>query len=112
MVRNARFWIWENGDWVKLTMRPGQTITRYWRMPCDEGWASAYSQYQFNGSHVLVECESDGCDCDGRLTDSRLFVCPLANLKAIEADEDRPARPEWEKVRARQFDEYAEMAGY
>ena len=31
-TKNARFWIWENNGWIKLTLCPGQELT--WTVMC------------------------------------------------------------------------------
>lgn len=109
---NARFWIWWNDDWVKLTLRPGQSVSMFTGGPTDEGFACESQEYSFDADVVECAITTWGRDCDGRhewLGDSS---CHVTRLKDREADEHGPARPEWERGHSRQYDQYAEMAGY
>ncbi len=108
---NARFWLWINDGWVKLTLRPGQTLAWASTRSTDEGWASEYECFEHDGAGVLSVCGTDGVDCDGRLETHREFYCPLECLKAHVAD-DGTFIPSWDRKPAYQRDHSAEMAGY
>ena len=49
---NARFWIWWNGDWVKITLRPGQSIAMRCGGATDEGFNVESSGYEHDGDRV------------------------------------------------------------
>lgn len=114
--RNARFWVWECGGWVKLTLRPGQSLSYAWFRTADEGWDSERVTWSHTGNAVECESDSSGADCDGRLDRSSLVSCPLAELQSdpVEADNSGRSifRPNWERVSASQRDHFAEAAGY
>ena len=42
---NARFWQWINGGPVKITLRPGQTITHYVGGSTDEGYERTWHKW-------------------------------------------------------------------
>lgn len=111
-MRNARFWIWHSpGDcWVKLTLRPGQTLSFGYGGRTDEGWSYHSETYSHDGDYVSCEVENDGVDCDGRLSSCNRFTCSIHDLAAREVD-DRHV-PEWTRVHASWRDYEAEKAGY
>lgn len=117
-MRNARFWTWCGDGWVKVTLRPGQSLLwgRFERT--DEGYNVESCRWEYDDGLGLVmeEYTSGGRDCDGRLTVHTDYVCPVDELAAVpaESDEygDRPARPAWVRTADWQRDEYAEAAGY
>lgn len=37
MQRNARFWVWHNDDYVKLTLSPGESISTFQSESTEEG---------------------------------------------------------------------------
>lgn len=109
---NARFWVWWNDGWVKLTLRPEQKLECGWRKPTDEGWSSYYESWEHDGSGVLCQSEDDGVDCDGRLTRNWEGYCPLERLSWVETDDLEVNRPAWERGNAYQRDYSAEACGY
>jgi len=68
--QTVRFWEYVNDGPVKITLRPGQTLTHYQGEPDDEGWSSFTQIWEYDDVLGIVEREqiSDGSDCDGRLT--------------------------------------------
>ena len=112
MRTNARFTDWISGADVTITLRPGQRLAWHTgRRAHEEGWSSEARVYSFDGSTVRCETITDGRDCDGRLTQTNVVECPLADLRARN-DEYVTAAPAWERVYSGQRDEYAELAGY
>lgn len=129
MTKNARFWLWWHDGWVKITMRPDQTLEAGYGGRTDAGWSSYRERWSFDGDKVTCETESDGVDCDGRLTRWHKSECDLHHLAEISHikqsdtfneetfswfvdDPDAPLTPDWQKVNESQYDQYAEMAGY
>jgi hypothetical protein len=114
---NARFWVYVNDGWVKLTMKPDSELVHYRRGPCDEGWSGNGSTWRFDG-HTLREYWIDeGRDCDGYIRTTGERYCDVGELKARveEADSqfpDNPPRPVWHAGDERVHDEYAVAAGY
>lgn len=115
---NARFWEWINGGWVKLTLRPEQMLEWYRWARHDEGWSSESIQWKHAMDRVVRESETDGTDCDGRLTQRTVTECLLERLtlctahKSSEREWTPVGVPEWEQVEASQRDYFAEAMGY
>lgn len=118
-LRNARFWIWENDDWVKVTVKVHQQLVWYQGGPTHEGWRSKRVVFTHVGDVIERETTSDGCDCDGRLTRTHTEICKIENLKLDEPYREEgsndwvpPGVPQWEKESSFQRDYEAERAGY
>ena len=58
-TRNARFWVYENGTDVKLTLRPGQALRHHTGGPDEEGWSSTLTTWEFPADENAIYCESD-----------------------------------------------------
>ena len=105
-----------NGGLVKITLRPGQSLSWETRGPTDEGWSA--EGYTWTHAGDVIECEgwSDGRDCDGRLSSYAESVCSLDELQAgnepYAEDCEGIRYPRWERVDAGQRDYQAELAGY
>lgn len=120
--RNARFWCWVADGWVRVTLRPGQSLTwgRSWRDP--EGWGFETSTWRHVGQGVEEDWARGGRDCDGYVEAAGLLFCPLERLAAVPAWEDAPehrfagrliGRPDWrEAAPTRCRDEYAVAANF
>jgi hypothetical protein len=113
---NARFWTYANGGWIKLTLRPGDTLAHCTGGPTEEGWERRSETYEFDGRHVRREILSEGRDCDGYLSRFVSQECPLARLAAVEVEPDYAPpggfRPDWVDADAEVYDEQAVLAGY
>ena len=112
---NARFWEFVNGDAVKLTLKPGQTLEHYQGGRTDEGWQSTATTWSLDadGRMLRREITSDGADCDGRLTsgcDSIAPADPAGFVPMYYTPQLR--RPDWRDAGGWQRDQYAEAAGY
>lgn len=117
--KNARFWVWHNNGWVKLTLTPGQSVSFHTGGETEEGWSHEHSVYTHTGEEVESSHGTEGCDCDGRHSWSSESYCHLDDLKARDAYECNPIdenkgimAPEWTRGSSRQYDQFAEMAGY
>ena len=117
MTRTARFWVWENDGWIRLSLRTGQTLRWAQATATDEGWRRWGFEATFDGDTVVLEEWSLERDCDGRLDSCSIVECPFGLLQAGGRSDfcvgiGQPLRPEWRKVRNRQRDYTAEAAGY
>lgn len=114
--RNARFWVYERGGWVKLTLRPGQSLEIYTGGPCDEGSHFESVRWVHEGSRVVCEYQTWGSDCDGRREYHSVRACKLGELKGMDHTDpesgERLALPTWERAEEGQRDYSAEEAGY
>lgn len=126
--QNARFWTLCNGGWVKITLRPGQTLTHFVGGPTDEGWHMDSESWSHDGEYIERVCISDGSDCDGRLTRSTVLRADINTLAEIPCKEyktvyypgfcrDEPvecgfSRPDWYEVDSSQYDQFAQAMNY
>ena len=119
---NARFMIWYNDQYTKITLKPGQTISlRNFRYH-DEGYSERIETYSYASDEPIVYSEYEGYsrDCDGpyELYSESHFVVDQ-NYSNVERNEletdyyvlDRHV-PKWIKGKSSQRDVYAEMMGY
>lgn len=75
--------------------------------PTEEGYYHRSVSYWISKSihgHFVYRCsQSEGRDCDGRHAHEQVDRVPLAELGM---------RPEWERVKSRNYDQFAQAAGY
>lgn len=125
---NARFWVWWHDGWVKLTLRPQESLSAGHRGRHEEGWYSYDETWTHEGDRVVRECFNDGADCDGPSSKGQEDSCPLGRLSEVThekqtpwiegvgcefvPDPDAPLTPDWEKVSESQRDVYAEQMGH
>ena len=114
---NARFWVFANDGWVRLSLGVGQYLTHTEGGPDEEGYSytgTTWSRYG-HGREGFIElhAETNARDCDGPLDSYWESVC------RVDALEDHPCFddgvvpvPDWEKVSASQRDHFAEAMNY
>ncbi len=102
---NARFRTWINGDWVTITLRPHKELNWGYGGYTREGWETVAHSWILDGGTIHHSLVSDGCDCDGRLTNYRMS---MARVEDITRDRD----PVWLSCDESQHDYEAERAGY
>lgn len=110
----ARFWVWHNGGWVKLSLKAGQELRHDYIYPTDEGYR-AESNTWVNESGCVRWCwHTQETDCDGRHADGGELVCKVEDLaKMMPAwDNETIRRPEWNVEEKYSRDFAAEAAGY
>lgn len=110
--RNARFWVYWNGGYVKLTLCPDQDLTAWAGGPTEEGFSQTLITwtYESEDSMIVQNGVTYGRDCDGRHEHTWELECRVEALKAnwhagLQV-------PDWTKVRTGQRDYAAEAAGY
>ena len=110
---NARFWHFTSRcNWVKLTVRPGQTLTTYSRWYNGEGYSWESDSYQIDGEYLLNTYGGGASDCDGRSRSGGELVCKLRELKSKKQWDGELMVPDWKKGDEWQRDYAAEAAGY
>jgi hypothetical protein len=133
---NARFWVYENDGWIKLTLSPNQTIEFSGGGQHEEGFNYWHQSYTHDGDMIRGTYESRGRDCDGPSGNWTECHCQLHELGSRgmyrnEDDEDRlmtdgmreirfghldvvekSGLPDWKKGRGGQYDGYAESMNY
>ena len=107
------------GAWVKLTLRPGQSLTAFQSQPTDEGYHREVNAFTHYGETVVCEWFETGRDCDGRYERGGEMFCDLADLAARDAFAEFPASenvgikaPEWKRATGYRRDHTAEASGY
>ncbi len=109
---NARFWIYWNDGFVKITLAPGQEIALSYGGPCEEGYSYTTEVFRHVGDRVETESHQKARDCDGPMERHWYGECRMDRLDARDADEFGPARPDWEEMHSDQRDYYAEAMNY
>jgi len=113
---NARFWVFENDAWVKLTLRPDQRLAHHQSERHDEGFSYRHNAYHHTGAAVVCEWSNGGSDCDGRIDRSGAIICAIEELRSrpvTEPDGTVVMAPMWGVHSAeRVHDESAQAAGY
>tara|TARA_Y100000034_G_scaffold4297_1_gene5081 strand:+ start:1322 stop:1657 length:336 start_codon:yes stop_codon:yes gene_type:complete len=110
---NVRFWEWQNGGRVKLKLSPGETVNHFSSENHDEGYSSTLQSWTYDEEEetVIYTRDEDGRDCDGRLSNSQTYTCPIDRLEHAQAC-DGHWIPEWDRVSSRQRDWSAGAMGY
>lgn len=128
-MRTARFWTWINSDWVKISLKPEQSLSWGRSERTDEGWSAEGVTWEHDGTGVCQESWTRGKDCDGVSGWSDESFCLLPCLRSVLSVDfsrwDKPAafcldekgqplfRPLWRDARGAEcYDQYAEAAGY
>jgi hypothetical protein len=113
-LKNVRFWVWAGNGPVKITLKPGQTLTSYNGGKTDEGWFRKWERFTYDEDKFAIECEvfTEERDCDGRVDDHSIHYCPINELHTREVDFDTNLWPSWLAGEARRRDYSAEAAGY
>jgi hypothetical protein len=111
-IRNARFWVWHRGGWVKLTLTPHTVLHHTHGGPTDEGSSWEADKWTHTGDGVEWEWNSWWRDCDGTTEDGGELFAPLDRLAAEETLSGTMI-PDWSKIgRGYHRDQIAEDAGY
>jgi hypothetical protein len=115
---NARIWIWVNDSPVKITIPHGRTLRWSHAYRTEEGWSSESHEWHWDGERLIEQIDTDGRDCDGRLSTSASYFTTPTLFKAHEPFEpyrvmlDNIRFPKWEEISAHQRDYSAETMGY
>ena len=118
--KSARFWVWANGGWVKLSLQDGETLSHDVGYPTDEGYHRESTTWAVRYGHVMRIHETEGRDCDGRHsshTEHRCRIALLADMvsrREQDNDGEEVRIPRWERIgrRCHVRDYTAEAAGY
>lgn len=106
----VRFWIYHNGDHIKITLRHRQSIEvgEWWAT--EEGYGDTYEKYTFDATYKWIELKSykGGADCDGEIGDEFEGFAECEKLPPRHA----MLTPTFTPIFTRHHDEYAERAGY
>lgn len=119
-IRNARFWVYVNSGWVKVTLRYGDTIEHREGGPTEEGYHVCHMWWTHNGMWVRRNVDHDARDCDGRYMRRHEDFASLVELGELPLDPDLSSaedlkdvsRPRWQGEESFYRDHTAEAAGY
>lgn len=111
-MKNARFWTFENNAAVKLTLRPGQTLTHFTFQRDDEGYHASQTRWTHDGKGVDRSDYWEGRDCDGVTEGAYESYCALRGLHSGPMGEDGTAYPDWKHGPTAYRDHSAEAMGY
>jgi hypothetical protein len=112
---NARFWICLNGDFVKITIKSGESIEYSNSERTEEGYTSEWISWYHDGDRVVREYATRSRDCDGLFDTHGSDYSPLSDLHAFAAygtDDPDVKMPEWRRLGYGQRDHTAESMGY
>lgn len=93
---NARFWIYWNDTFIKVRLRPGQTLRLHRFARDEEGWSARTETWFHDDTEVATTVHFEGVDCDGRTSETRSFRCVLFDLQR------EPVNPLWRQRTPRQ----------
>lgn len=110
-TKNARFWQFLNGDFVKMTLAPDRELTWTEAYATDEGFHRETITWTHEGDHVEIEVHTRSSDCDGPLTTHDEGFCTLDQLATWQTD-DGMMLPTWQWGKSWQRDAFAEAMGY
>lgn len=84
-MKNIRFWAYVHNGWVKITLKPYQTLTHHYSYRHDEGRSYEAVKYTYEAKQqiVLRDWINGGTDCDGPCSQSGIDSCPVDQLHAI-----------------------------
>ena len=118
-IITARFWVWHNEGFVRISLKDGQELTACDGWRTDEGHTSEATTWSRDGDEIKVAYDSWGVDCDGRHSWHSDRYCSIHELdtEIPYSDSDGPdvsgiMIPNWQKESVFQRDYSAEMAGY
>ena len=112
--RNVRFWTRANGTYTKLTLEPGEILRFGYARPTEEGWESHGEEIELSedGEQLRLEWQSDGSDCDGRLSRGGIRVASADPKDFVKCYQFKGMRPDWKEKDSYKRDYQAEAAGY
>ena len=111
---NCRFWEHINGDHVKLTLRPGQTLDWGRYESTEEGWSLQGETWSLSADSLAItrESVSDGTDCDGRISSGHTAIASADQFTFTDCYQFAGKRPDWQPDEDWQRDYSAEAMNY
>jgi len=110
-------------SWVRITVpTSGEEFSVGGSTTHEEGWSSWHECYFVDNGHLILQSESDGRDCDGRLSTYAEYAARIVSKGRVETKPHWNAGGEysspdgltiaWNDVQSGQRDYAAEAAGY
>ena len=117
--KTYRFWTWVCDGWVRIKLKPEQTLTWGCHEPHEEGYSATCICWEHDGETITEHYATYGSDCDGRHQDNRTTFHHVADHSVFEVyDGELDTHgnvirvPAWQQGECSQYDEFAELAGY
>lgn len=125
IAETARFWVYLERGWVKLSIPHGKTLRWGSSSADEEGFHSCYHEWSYHSEVTWYEGLS-GRDCDGRYSNEKTVSAPVKDLAADPARGfigrwngkkwsehwEKPATPKWSRHEELCHDYSAQKAGY
>jgi hypothetical protein len=117
-LQSVRLWVWWNDTLTRITAKQNKPIYLYHKSRTEEGWESLLVTYLLEDGVVYSDIETDGTDCDGRLSTQTRWTTTDFASHVPYYEEDRTYNgkqillPVWQKRDESQRDYQAEDAGY
>jgi hypothetical protein len=111
---NARFWVYVNDGWVKITLRPIQTLSHHSFCRDDEGAAWHSDTWHHTGAAVTWQFLDGGTDCDGRTERTGALAADISDLEELDPlAPETFRRPFWQGSEDVEIeDSFAQAANY
>lgn len=113
-TKPVRFWVYINGDWVRLTLRGGDVLE--WRKyeRTDEGWRRTHERWQYEAleGKVWWMWESRERDCDGYSSVNGQASFDKDRAAFLFVKDGNVWIPDWQYEDVIHRDYTAEAAGY
>src|SRR5262245_45210739 len=119
-MRTVRFWVFYRNSFVRLSLRPGQTLRADHGGRTDGGDSHTGHRWHYDAEGGMVGWEGTtwGRDCDGRYESGNTSAFPVGNAakrdmgELLGSDYTGILAPEWTTLERIQRDDTAEAAGY
>ncbi|MHA1574408.1 MAG: hypothetical protein ACTSX8_10485 [Alphaproteobacteria bacterium] len=114
-IITARFWVSHGDDYVRLSLRDGESVDMFEGGPTDEGSSAKWTTYTRDGDTIACDSQQSSRDCDGAHSSAWECETTIRDLTAAEPiswNPERPPMPQWSALDSSQRDYSAEAAGY
>ncbi len=115
---NARFWVYALESWVKLSLRPGESVEWHHGGPHEEGYEFTTDRWELSGDGVTLYRSRSRrwADCDGpgsSWSEDFAAVSSIGPRDPSSYGYSPEVRiPDWQAGDAGQRDHYAEAMNY
>lgn len=110
---NVHLWVYANGDFVKITLSPEETISCCTVEQDEEGFIAEWQSWTHEGTFVSYERYMRQRDCDGLTERTFTATCAIRDIAKIVCETSPRVRlPLWQSVTERYRDHTAEKEGY
>ena len=96
-MNTIKFWTNVNGNYIKIKLTEGETVTHNKWEKTEEGFDSRVLSWEFDGETVMFGCYRRGRDCDGPYS-STMDLCAHMSELAVQPgyNDDTVMTPYWQ----------------